>query len=155
MNRKGSHGRRQSEISDAAAKAKDGMDEKLRDLGLERDDVLVTRETLGELEGDGTEEGCQEVVEAIERAEGVARETFERDGCILKDIHYEGKEQAEGLQDGRESVERDVERIIGATGRINVRDNVRDLEQAREKALQDKDFLERHIVINGYALDST
>jgi len=152
MSKKSTHGRRQGEISEAADKTRDGLREKLDDLGHERDDVLITRETLDQLEAGGTDEGAREVLEAIEHAERGACDLFDQDGCVLEDIHREGQEQESGLQEGCESVERDIGYIIDASGRINVRENVRDLELARDRAVADKEFLERHIDVLNEAI---
>ncbi len=137
--------RRREDVREDVRKTDNEIQKTQEGLGRERDDIVVTRETLEQIEGGGTEEGAAEVFESVEKAEEAATELFDEDSETLEQTHAEGQESAEDLEEGSESVERDVETIRDAAGRVNTRENLRELEEALDRARNDKDFLDRHI----------
>ena len=137
--------RQRGEIRESVDQTRKDIDRFQDDLGRERDDIVVTRETLDELEAEGTEEGAREVREAIDRAEEVTTELFDKDGESLMKEHEDGQDNETRLEESSDSVERDTERIADAMGRIDTRENLRELDRALDHARGDKEFLERHI----------
>ena len=145
MNRELKQGRRRGEISESVTERRENMNRIKEGLGIERDDILVTRETMEQLEGAGTDEGAEEVREAIEQAENVTTELFDQDGESLEEEHEDSRDNEAELKESSDSVQRDSERIGDARGRIDTSENLRELERALDHASTDKEFLELHI----------
>jgi chromosome segregation ATPase len=144
MGKRARNKRRRSEITDSVEKSQHEMKEKGNDLERETHDIEITRETLDAIEG-GTEEGANEVTEAIERAEEVTERIFEGDSEQLDQIHAEGQETERAAQESSDAAERDTERIDDASASIDTRENLGQLKEARESAVRDREFLDRHI----------
>ena len=134
------------ELSEGVVRTDDELREKRLDLERESGDILVTRETLEELEGAGSAEGASEVQEAVGRAETSATDLFEQDSGALEELNGEGEDRETELEQDCEAVGRDLERIMQARGKISVCGNERELGQAGDHAEGEKEFLEGILV---------
>ena len=145
MNIETKRGRRRGEIDEKVTRTQEDIQRIQESLGREEHDITVTRETLDQLEGDGTEEGALEVREAVEQAEDVTTEIFDDDAEELDGVHGEGRECEVDLDEGSESVLRDTERIGDVMDQVSTQENIHELERALDHAQRDKDLLDRHI----------
>ena len=117
------------------------MEKKEANLDMVASDVETVRGTLEGLDTRGTSEGVEELVGAIEKAEDVTENEFDKEDEELEGIQSESKEFEDELEDRRESSESDVGKISDASSKIETNETVKELERAKEAGLRDIDFL--------------
>jgi len=139
--RKRSDAPTRSEVTETVEKHKDDMSEKVEELDTIATDTETVRETLESLDFEGTSEGADEVESAIEQAEDVTVEIFDREDENLEEIQS-GTEEYEGeLQERTDSSESDLDKISDAGGRIETQEAVGKLGDAEAAVSSDIEFL--------------
>ena len=118
------------------------MEEKEDSLDTIASDVETVRRTLESLDFRGTSEGVEEVEGAIESAEDVTEQEFDKEDEELERIQQENQEFEDELQDRKESSESDVGKVSDASGATETAETIRELENARDAALRDIGFLD-------------
>ena len=133
------------EVSEKIERSKKEMDCKEINLDKIASDVETVRRTLDNLDFGGTIEGSEQVENAIENAEDVTTDVFDREDDGLekaqKDIEgFEGE-----ITEHHKSSESDLGRISESKSRIGTKETVHELEAAKEVAVRDIDFLIKQI----------
>lgn len=136
---------RRSEITDTVQKHETDMSEKVEDLDTIATDAETVRETLDNLDFEGTAEGTDEVESSIEKADDVTVEKFEDEDGNLEEIQSDSEEYEGDLQERTDSSQMDLGKISDASGRIETQETVNELVNAKEGVLKDIDFLDGEI----------
>lgn len=136
---------RRNEVTERIDNNKNEMEGKETDLEKIASDVETVRQTLEKLDLSGTADGSEQVESAIESAEDVTKEVFDREDETLEQIQT-GNEQFEGeLQGRRGSSESDLGKISDASAKIETKETIDKLLEAKEASLRDIDFLAEQI----------
>ena len=133
--------RSRNDITDTVEKHQTDMQEKGEELEKPVEDVETVRETLDALDLGGTSEGADEVEQAIEGAEDVSVEDFDRGSGELEEIQHESEEHEGEIEERSDNVSSDLGKISDASARIHGDGANRELVDAKESALRDVDFL--------------
>ena len=108
-------------------------------------DVETVRQTLEKLDFGGTAEGFDQVETSIKGAENVTADVFDREDEDLEQIQKDNQEYEGEIQDRRKSSESDLGKISDSSARIETKETINELIQAKEVALRDIDFLAEQI----------
>jgi uncharacterized phage infection (PIP) family protein YhgE len=130
-----------SEVTETVEKHKDDMSEKVEDLDTIATDTETVRETLESLDFGGTADGADEVENAIEQAEDVTVEIFDREDGNLEEIQSDTAEYEGELQERTDSSESDLDKVTDAAGKIETQETVGELENAKASVSSDIEFL--------------
>ena len=131
------------EIQDTVTENRDEMNEITDDLDIKATDTEIVRETLDDLNMDGfTTEGAEEVEETIEKAEDVTVELFEEQDDNLEQTIDKAKDYSDELNDNKESGEKDLSKVVEASGKIETNETVDELAHTKTSAMEDIEFLE-------------
>jgi len=130
-----------SEVTENVEKHKEDMSEKVDELDTIATDKETVTDTLEALDFEGTSESSDEVESAIEQAENVTVEIYEREDENLEEIQSDTEEYEGELQERSESSESDMEKISDAAGKIETQEAVSELENAKTAVSSDIEFL--------------
>ncbi len=130
-----------SEVTEKVEAQKTDMSEKVEELDTIATDTETVRETLDSLDGQGTSEGTDEVHGAIEQAENVTVEIFDRQDENLEAIQSDTEEYEGELQERTDASESDLEKISNAAGTIETHETVHELDEAKAAVSNDIEFL--------------
>ena len=133
------------EVSGTIETKKKEMAAKENDLDKIATDVETIRQTLEKLDFGGTQEGAEQIERAIESAENVTEQEFEREDANLEKIQDENKEFEGELGNRRGISESDLGKVSDAGARINTKQTINELVKAKEAAMRDIDFLKEQI----------
>ena len=143
------------EVTETLQKHEQDMSGEAENLDVIANDVETVRGTLESLDGDGTQEGVDAVNDAIEQAEDVTVEVFEKEDEQLDEIQGQSEGYQEGLRGRSETAESDLGRISDASGQLETAESVEKLEDAKTAAKEDVDFLNEQIDQAKEALDES
>ena len=126
---------------------KNRKDMELKEINLDwiASDVETVRQTLEKLDFGGTAEGFDQVETSIKGAENVTADVFDREDEDLEQIQKDNQEYEGEIQDRRKSSESDLGKISDSSARIETKETINELIQAKEAALKDIDFLAEQI----------
>jgi hypothetical protein len=133
-----------NEVTEKVEKNKDEMEERVEQLDTIATDAETVRETLEALDFEGTVDAADEVEGAIEQAEEVTVEAFEDTDENLVEAQSETEDHESELQGRSDSSQMDLGKISDASGRIETKDTVNELVNAKEGVLKDIDFIDEH-----------
>ncbi len=133
------------EVTEKIETKKTEMDAKEVDLDKVAADVETVRQTLESLDFGGTQEGSEQVEQAIEGAEEVTEQEFDKEDEALEEIQADTQEYEGGLGERRGSSESDLGKISDASAGIETNETVSELVKAKEAALRDIEFLAEEI----------
>ena len=133
-----------NEVTERVGKNDDEMKEGGEQLNIITIDTETVRETLESLDFEGTVDATDEVEGAIEQAEEVTVEAFENTDEILEEAQSETEDHENELQERSDSGQMDLGKISDASGRIETKDTVNELVNAKEGVLKDIDFIDEH-----------
>lgn len=134
-----------NEINENIDKTKQEMTEKEIDLEKISSDVKTVRHTLESLDFEGTLEGSEEIEKSIEDAKDITIDVFEEEDENLEAVQEKGKEFEGELNDSQESSEKDMEKISQTESKVDTRETINELIKAKEAALKDINYLEKHV----------
>ena len=129
------------EVSERIGKDKNDMEQKEVDLEKVASDVETVRHTLEKLDFGGTTEGAEQLEKSIESAENITTEVFEREDEDLEKIQSKGKEFEGEIAEHRNTSESDLGKISDSSAKIETKETINELVQAKEVVLKDIDFL--------------
>ena len=114
-----------------------------REEALDKDteDIETVRDTIEDLDLDGTKEGAEEVDSHMDAAQDIAGETFNEDDAELERVQQEGQEYEQELDERAEGSKADRERVDEGQRRLNAPDRLSEIERAKEAAARDIEFL--------------
>ena len=133
-----------NEVTERVENNKDEMEDRVEQLDEIATDAETVRETLEALDFEGTADAADEVEGAIEQAEEVTVEAFENTDENLEQVQNENKDHESELQERSDSGQMDLGKISDASGRIETKDTVNELLNAKEGVLKDIDFIDEH-----------
>jgi len=133
------------EVTEKIEVGKSDMQEKETHLDKIASDVETVRQTLESLDLSGTAEGSEEIESSIKGAEDVTETEFDKEDEALDRIQSDSQEFEKGLQDRRGESESDLGKVSDASGKIETRETIRELEKTKEAILRDIDFLAKQI----------
>jgi hypothetical protein len=136
---------RRNEVAEKVEDNKREMEGKAADLEKLASDVETIRHTIEQLDLGGTADGFEQVKGAVESAENVTEEVFDREDESLDRIQADNEEFEGELEGGRESSESDLGKISDASAKIETKETVNELLKAKEAVLRDIDFLAEQI----------
>lgn len=134
-----------SEVTDTVQKHEDDMTEKGEDIDVVATDLETVDETLENLEFEGTDEGTDAVEVEMEEAEDVTVEIFEQEDENLEEMQSEAGDYQDELQERTDTSEKDLGKIVDASGRIETQETIDKLVDAKSAVLEDMDFLNEEI----------
>ena len=138
---------RRPEVKEKIHQHKSDME--AREVNLDRiaSDVETVRETLEELEFDGTVEGTEEIETEIENAEDVTVEIFEEEDDALESVQEDASEYEDEMSDRGDSSENDLKKVSLARAKIETKETVAELKKAKDAVVRDIEFLIEQIEI--------
>ena len=131
-----------SEVAETVDKHKEDMSEKVEELDTIATDTETVRDTLEALDFEGTADGADEVETAIEQAEDVTVEIFDREDENLEEIQGDTEEYEGQLHERTDSSESDLDKVSDAAGKIETQEAVGELENAKAAVSSDIEFLQ-------------
>jgi len=134
-----------SEITEQVERTTSEMDEKEADLDKIASDVETVRETLDNLDLEGTQECAEELETAFNETEDVTVEEFDSEDESLEQIQDESQEHEGKIEGHRDSSESDLGKVSDASSRIELKVAQNELVKAKEAALRDIEFLAEQI----------
>ena len=132
--------RSRTEVTGEIETKKEDMDLKETDLDTIASDYEIVRQTLENLEG-GTVEGFDETEKCIEAAEDVTVEVFEKKDDELEEIQADTEEFEGEIKENRNSAESDLGKLSDASGKIETKETINKLVEAKEIVMRDMEFL--------------
>jgi len=132
--------RSRTEVTGEIETKKEDMDLKETDLDTIASDYEIVRQTLENLEG-GTVEGFDETEKSIEAAEDVTVEVFEKKDDELEEIQADTEEFEGEIKENRNSAESDLGKLSDASGKIETKETINKLVEAKEIVMRDMEFL--------------
>jgi hypothetical protein len=133
---------RRGEITEKIDEGKDEMAEKTEQLDTVAADSETVAETLDGLDLSGTADATEEIEAAIEKAQDVTHEVFEREEDDLEQVLNARQEFEQELQERTDASEADRDEIAEATGAIATAETKQELEQAQAEIQDDLEFLD-------------
>ena len=130
-----------SEVTEKIEKHQEDMTEKLDQLDTVAADTETVRETLENLDFEGTAEGMDEVEQAMEQTENVTIEVFEQRDEDLEETQEQTQEHENELQDRVDTSESDMDKIADAAARTETRETIDELAKAKASVSNDIEFL--------------
>ena len=130
-----------AEVTEKVENNKQDMTDKAEELDTIATDTETVRETLGNLDFDGTTEGVDAVQEDVEKAEDVSVEIFDEQDENLEEIQSDTEEYEDQLQERSDSSESDFDKVTEASDKISTEETRGELEQAGNEIRDDIEFL--------------
>jgi len=134
-----------SEVDDNVEQHEKNMTEQLEALDIVTIDTEAVRDTIDALEISGTSDGADAVESAMDEAESVTVEIFDREDDNLEDMQNESEDCQSELQERSDTSLSDLGRISDASGRIETQETVSELSTAEAAVLEDIEFLNEEI----------
>jgi hypothetical protein len=129
------------EVSEKVETSKEKMQEGIESLEVIAEDTETIRGTLENIEG-GTAEGTDSVLSAITEAEDISVTKFGEEDSVLEEAQDQAEQyETEEIQESRDSVRSDVEKISDAAGKIETQEAATELKKANDAADDDINFL--------------
>lgn len=138
---------RRPEVKEKINQNKTDMESKEVNLDRIATDVETVRETLEDLEFDGTVEGTEEIETEIENAEDVTVEIFDEEDDALESIQEDATEYEDEMNDRSDSSENDLKKVSLARAKIETTETIVELKKAKDAIARDIDFLIEQIEI--------
>lgn len=138
---------RRPEVKEKINQNKTDMEAKEVNLDRIATDVETVRETLEDLEFDGTVEGTEEIETEIENAEDVTVEIFDAEDDALETIQEDATEYQDEMSDRSDSSENDIKKVSLARAKIETTETALELKKAKDAIVRDIDFLIEQIEI--------
>jgi len=138
---------RRSEVKEKINQHKSDMEAEEINLDRVATDVETIRETREELEFDGTVEGTEEIETEIENAEDVTVEIFDEEDDALESIQEDASEYEDEMSDRSDSSENDLKKVSLARAKIETKDTIAELKNAKDAIVRDIDFFIEQIEI--------
>lgn len=135
-----------SEVTEKVETNKRELEAKETDLDKIAQDDEIVKDTLEQIQFDGTAEGSNEVKSAIESAKDVTKEVFDKENDSLEQIQADNQELEGELQERCESSQLDLGKISDATAKIETKETINELARAKEAISHDTDFLKEQRV---------
>ena len=135
---------RRGEVSEKVEKHQSDMNEKAEEIDTVVEDVETVRQTLDSLDLGGTADGSEQIEQSIEAAEDATVDVFEREDEQLEQVQGENEDHGQELTERHGAVESDLGKISDAGGRISTQETNSELNQAKEAATRDVEFLQDH-----------
>jgi len=129
------------EVTDTVEKQREDMSDQIEQLDIIATDTETVRDTLEALDLNGTAEGSEQVESAIEQAESAAVGRFSEEDDTLEQIQDVTEEHEAELQERSDASESDLDKISDAAGKIETQEAAGELENAKEAASSDIEFL--------------
>jgi hypothetical protein len=133
------------EVTDRVDKDRKEMEIKESDLDRIAKDVETVRGTNLSLDFGGTAEGTELLEQALERAERVTEDVFGQENDILEQVQAESELYESKMDDHRNFAESDLGKISNDSARIETKETINALVQAKEALIKDRDFLTEQI----------
>ena len=133
-----------AEVTEKIETNKREMEAKEVDIGKIVEDLETVKHTLEQLDFGGTVEGSDEVRGSIEGAENVTEEAYGREDEGLEQVQTRNEEFEGELQERGRSSESDLGKISDA--KVETKETIKQLEDAREAALREIDFLKEQLL---------
>jgi len=108
-------------------------------------DLEIARRTISQLDFKGTKEGAEQLERAIEKAEDVTEDVFNKEDEELERIQSDNLEFEGEIQDSRNFSESDLQKVSDASTSIETKETVDALVDAKDMILRDIDFLDEQI----------
>ena len=134
-----------NEVMETNEESREMMEEKESDLDTIASDVEAVRETREKLDFGGTQEGAEELDLSIDEAEDVTTEVFETEDENLEEIQSENEEFEGEIQEGRDSSDSDLGKVVEVSVRVETKETINELLTAKEALMRDIDFLAEQI----------
>jgi hypothetical protein len=125
--------------------SKKDMQEKETDLDKIASDVERVRETITKLDFGGTADGAQQLESSIEKAEDVTASVFDKENDELEQIQHKGKEYETEIDKRETTSKSDLEKISSTSTKIETKETINELVNAKEAVLREIDFLSSQI----------
>jgi hypothetical protein len=129
------------EIRERVDRTAEDMDNRGAVLDERRVDVEALRVTVENMDFGGTSDAIEIMENALDGAEDVVVETFDRESDELDDVQADNAEHGEELHERSDADRGDAERISETSGSISTRESVNELTRARDALLEDIDRL--------------
>ncbi len=129
------------EVTEGVREMDKEMQEKIEDMDDDAHDVEVIHDLQMNLEG-GTIEGIETVEESVNCAAENAEQLFERDDEELENIESKSDAMIDEIQEDKDRVEEDAERIDQAEVSLLKRENYGELQVAKDRTRDDAEFLD-------------
>jgi len=141
MSRSRNDTKSRNEIRDTVDRTTEDMDNRGAVLDERRADVESLRATVESMDFGGTSDAIETMENALDSAEGVVVETFDRESDELAEVQTGNSEHGEELQERSDADRGDAERISQTSEGISTRESVNELAKARDALLEDIDHL--------------
>jgi chromosome segregation ATPase len=135
----------QRQVEERIDIGKKDMQEKETDLDKIASDVEKVRQTITTLDFGGTAEGTEQLESSIEKAEDVTASVFDKENEELEQIQDKGKEYETEIEERETTSNSDLEKISSTSAKINTKETINELVNAKEAVLRDIDFLSEQI----------
>ena len=133
-----------TEVTEKVEKSKQDMQEKADELEIIADDTEITRETLENLDFEGTADGTEIIQEAIQEAEDVTVDIFDEEDENLEQIQSDTEEYEDQLQERSDTSQSDLGKVTDAAEKVNTEETKDELEKARQEIHEDIEFIDSH-----------
>ena len=134
--------RSRGEISGRVDRTAEDMDSRGADLEDRRSEVQSLREAVENMDFGGTSDAIEIMENALDNAEKVVVDTAERQSEELDEVQADNAEHGDELQDRADADRGDAENISDVSSGISIGESVNELTRARDKLLEDFDFLD-------------
>ncbi|MBN2328685.1 MAG: hypothetical protein JXR73_16205 [Candidatus Omnitrophica bacterium] len=134
-----------SDIEADIEASREEMRDKEENLDALAKDVETVRRTLESLDFSGTLEGAEEVESAVEKAEDVTVEIFDQEDQELDQKQDANEDYQNEMDDRSKSTESDAASLDDAAGEIATQETMDALNEAKESALREVEFLAEQI----------
>jgi hypothetical protein len=125
--------------------SKKDMQEKETDLDKIASDVERVRETITKLDFGGTADGARQLESSIEKAEDVTASVFDKENDEREQIQHKGKEYETEIDKRETTSKSDLEKISSTSTKIETKETINELVNAKEAVLREIDFLSSQI----------
>jgi len=149
------NGMTRGEVEAKVEHHREEVSEKTEQLDKDVNDVETERTTLDGLELEGTSEAAETVERALQEAEKASQQEFSGHSQELEHLHEGAGADQKDLQERSDSTDQDARRIEGAGEKIQGDAARNELEEARDSARRDIEFLQEHIDRLRQALDES
>lgn len=121
----------------------DGKEMEIKESDLDRiaTDVETVRRTIESLDFGGTAEGAEQLEHAIEGAEKVTEDVFEKENENLEQVQVVSEAYESKMDDHRGVTESDLGKVSNDSAQIETNETINALIRAKEAVLKDIDFL--------------
>jgi P2-related tail formation protein len=133
---------RRSDVTETVDRSKRDMEEKSQEIEKVVSDVETVRQTLESLDLGGTAEGAEETEQALDSAEEVTVDVFDREDEQLDTKQNETEEYEGNLNERSDTSKSDLGKISDASTQIDTTETTNELVKAKDSAIRDIEFLE-------------